>query len=395
MVLPPLSFTEWTQFLAKAGEISSRGHSFYEAWYRMAELKPPKNIIGRILWSLGILCQLAISLVTFPAALAVFLQEEGVQAAGMGAYLLAAGKQWDALDQYLDIYKAVLDGNTTAANNLATLQPIVGGSVIAYMGAAYLQYTALRNLTDIKLREQIEKDEEERRRQQEKAHLGDLQLLSSPTNAEIWLDGVNTEKLTPETLKDLEAGEHVIELRKYSVKRGTWDIYTFTITIEPGFKKEVMVRIPPTITSDEESGTTPEEKTTPKYPDFIYAEVEGDYAIDGDTFITTTGEKIRLWGIDAPELDRPYGQEAKEFLQEQIEDKNIRIKIQSDKPLDGYGRTLAECRNYKGNINVMLLSAGLAKTDFFPEDKFDPTRYTAAEKAAQDRKIGIWSEMKS
>ncbi|RLF29891.1 MAG: hypothetical protein DRJ99_03255, partial [Thermoplasmata archaeon] len=202
---------DWISKYGKATDVENQGTDFYEAWYKMVELKPPKNFLGRILWSLGILAQAFISTFTFPVALATFMQEETVQAIGMGAYLLSTGKQWDALDKYLDVYKAVIDGGATAATNMAALQPIVGGAVLKYMSAASMQYAALRDLTDAKIQEQMEEDEEERRKQQEKAHLGDLQLLSSPTNAEIWLDGENTEKLTPETLKDLEAGEHTIE----------------------------------------------------------------------------------------------------------------------------------------------------------------------------------------
>ena len=36
--------------------------------------------------------------------------------------------------------------------------------------------------------------------------------------------------------------------------------------------------------------------------------------IDGDTFETETGEKVRLIGINAPEISDIYGQEAKEHL---------------------------------------------------------------------------------
>ena len=123
----------------------------------------------------------------------------------------------------------------------------------------------------------------------------------------------------------------------------------------------------------------------------INAEVTGDHAIDGDTFVTTTGERIRLLAIDAPEIGRQWAEEATEALGLMIEDKKIQLKIQSNKPLDQYGRTLALCSNYKGDISVFQLSSGLARTDFFPDDIYDTTKYTAAEQLARDRKIGIWS----
>ena len=368
--------------------------SLYDTWIRYATKKPPKDIFGKIVWFLGMMGQMVISIFTFPAGMACFLIEEATQAMGMGAYMLVQGRLWNELDEYLENYRGMIDKSITTVQALAAVNPLIGATVLNYLDSAKYQWESMRNLTDKKIQEQAEKDEETRKKLMEQSKYGSLQILSQPTNAEIWMDGENTEKLTPETFKMLPVGEHTIELRKYSVKRETWDIFTFNINIEAGTKKEVMVRIPPTITSDEESGIEPEEKSEQQLPDFIFAEVEGDYAIDGDTFVTVTGEKIRVYGIDAPEIGRPYAEEAKEMLQSLIEDKNIRIKIQSDKPLDGYGRTLAECRSYKGNIGVLILAAGLAKTDIFPDDKFDPTRYIAAEKSAQERRVGIWSGMK-
>jgi len=365
----------------------------YDTWIHYATKKPPKDLFGKIIYFFGLIGQMVLSLLTFPAGMAAFLIEEATQAMGMGAYMLVQGRLWEELEDYLEKFKDTITAGKTTVEGLAVINPITGATVLNYLSMAEYQYNAMKALVEKKLQEKAEKDEETRKKLMEAQKYGSLQLLSQPTNAEIWIDGENTEKLTPETFKNLEVGEHVIELRKYSVKRETWDIFSFTIGIEAGIKKEVMVRIPPTITSDEESGEEPEEKSTPQLPDFIFAEVEGDYAIDGDTFVTVTGEKIRVYGIDAPEIGRPYAEEAKEMLQSLIEDKKIRIKIQSDKPLDGYGRTLAECRSYKGNIGVLILAAGLAKTDIFPDDKFDPTRYIAAEKSAQERRVGIWSEM--
>ncbi|MBU7047459.1 MAG: hypothetical protein HXS54_13580, partial [Theionarchaea archaeon] len=40
--------------------------------------------------------------------------------------------------------------------------------------------------------------------------------------------------------------------------------------------------------------------------------------IDGDTFRLETGEKVRLIGIDAPELSQPGGEESREYLTQLI-----------------------------------------------------------------------------
>lgn len=61
--------------------------------------------------------------------------------------------------------------------------------------------------------------------------------------------------------------------------------------------------------------------------------------IDGDTFILTNDERIRLVRVDVPELNTYCGQKAKEFLQNLIEDKFVYIQKEGK---DKYGRTLAQ-----------------------------------------------------
>jgi micrococcal nuclease len=48
--------------------------------------------------------------------------------------------------------------------------------------------------------------------------------------------------------------------------------------------------------------------------------------IDGDTFETETGEKVRLIGINAPEISDIFGQEAKQYLSDLIENKTVDLQ---------------------------------------------------------------------
>ena len=63
------------------------------------------------------------------------------------------------------------------------------------------------------------------------------------------------------------------------------------------------------------------------------------YIVDGDT-IKINKVQIRLFGIDAPELNHPYGQKAKWELVKLCKGKVVRAEL-TDR--DAYGRTVARC----------------------------------------------------
>lgn len=61
--------------------------------------------------------------------------------------------------------------------------------------------------------------------------------------------------------------------------------------------------------------------------------------VDGDTF-KHGNDRVRLWGIDAPEMSTPEGIVAKNELRYMIENKNIMCE---QKSVDNYGRIVAQC----------------------------------------------------
>ena len=76
---------------------------------------------------------------------------------------------------------------------------------------------------------------------------------------------------------------------------------------------------------------------------------------DGDTCITTDGEKIRLACIDTPELkgkraDPIPAEKARDFLNNLLINEEVSIRRITK---DRYGRTVAELFN--GNINIQKL----------------------------------------
>ena len=383
----------WVANAMRGLEITKEGGDIFETWTDLSTQPPPEDLIGRILWSLGVMGQLVISLFTFPAGLAAFMLEEAVQSFGMGSYMLYTAGEYEILQDYLVGQKAFIDAAEIGAKNVATISPIIGGAVIIYMEAAKMSTAAFEQAAAAQIAKQAEKDEKLREKELDKMNFGEVRLTTSPTGAEIWINGENTELLTPETLKKMPVGPTVFELAKYNKKNEEWDVFVFSIDIEAGRRKEIHVRIPPGIHGDIDLEPGEEVSDEPILPLWIAAEVEGEYAIDGDTFITSKDERIRILGIDAPELGRPYADEARTFLDENIEDKALQLKIMSTTPLDAYGRTLAVVKNYKGNVAILLLSAGLARVDILDDSPIDRYRYDEAEKTAKTRKVGIWSEL--
>lgn len=89
--------------------------------------------------------------------------------------------------------------------------------------------------------------------------------------------------------------------------------------------------------------------------------------IDGDTFRAAKVGKIRLMGIDTPELGRdgkpaqPGAEKAKEALQKLIMGKRVRLEYDGQR-LDKYGRILAYVYTAEGlMVNEELLRLGLAE----------------------------------
>lgn len=68
--------------------------------------------------------------------------------------------------------------------------------------------------------------------------------------------------------------------------------------------------------------------------------------------------QIRLFGIDAPELDHPYGKKAKWALVSLCKGQNVRAEILEE---DDYGRTVAKCFLSDGrDLSAEMVEQGLA-----------------------------------
>lgn len=373
--------------------IVKKGTEPFYHWTNLANEAPPNGTMQRFFWQAGILFQMLISVLTFPAGLACFLLEESVQAESMGAFMLSSSKMYEPLIDYSDQMINNINQIDSGLNGLAIFSPLIGAGAIRYMQAARKTARVFKKTAEYNLAKEEQSLEAEMRKYFEGNITMNLRLESAPASAEIWIDGSNTGLLTPETLTFNTEGSRTITLRKYDRQAEGWRIYSFTQEYRPGRRVEKMINLPTDIEGEGTEGDTSEETITKTVPEFVNSEVMGDYAVDGDTFVTVNGDRIRIIGIDAPELGRPFGDESKAFLQKAIEDKSLTLKIQSHKVMDVYDRILAEVRNYKGNVAVSLLSEGYAKQLWGDDDYFDTSRYTAAENVAKELKKGIWTSL--
>lgn len=83
------------------------------------------------------------------------------------------------------------------------------------------------------------------------------------------------------------------------------------------------------------------------------------YTIDGDT-LRMGSERIRLRGIDTPELSEPRGPEARQRLEQLLNEGPIRIVPHGQ---DVYGRTVADVIVNGKNVAEALKQEGFAKAD--------------------------------
>lgn len=124
--------------------------------------------------------------------------------------------------------------------------------------------------------------------------------------------------------------------------------------------------------------------------------VEVAHVYDGDTFRTSQGEKVRLLGINTPEIahndnpGEPMGNKAKKRLQQLIGGQLVELRMDREKR-DTYGRTLAQAYLRNGSwINGLLAREGYAFVYTFAPNFGWVKALLKEEAAARSRELGIW-----
>lgn len=118
---------------------------------------------------------------------------------------------------------------------------------------------------------------------------------------------------------------------------------------------------------------------------------------DGDTIELDSGDKIRLLGINTPEVahrgrrTEAGAEEAKAWLAGKLAGRTVCLEFDAT-PRDKYGRRLAHVFLADGtHINLALIREGLATTDIFPPDLKYVNVMLEAEREAQRANRGLWS----
>ena len=152
----------------------------------------------------------------------MFIEEEGIQIRGFGIMSLMREDLVDEVETQLNALEDQVDNLETFADSWGWMAPYMKPTYLNYVQAARDQIDAWRAWVAAK---KAERDK------------AIIRIVSSPTNAEIYIDGSNTNLLTPHTFDNLEPGDHTIVLKYLSSRRGQLE-YADTITVEKGKTKE-------------------------------------------------------------------------------------------------------------------------------------------------------------
>lgn len=109
---------------------------------------------------------------------------------------------------------------------------------------------------------------------------------------------------------------------------------------------------------------------------------------DGDSFVARIDGKkvrVRMYGIDAPELKQEHGKESKKYLENLILGKSVDLKVLYE---DSYKRKVARVYYGKKEVNVEMLKSGNAW--FYEYHAKKEKNYRRAYEEAKKEKKGIW-----
>ncbi|PYI54392.1 thermonuclease family protein [Paenibacillus flagellatus] len=139
-----------------------------------------------------------------------------------------------------------------------------------------------------------------------------------------------------------------------------------------------------------------------RYPELKgrpYTTAEVKRVVDGDTFETKAGDKVRLIGMNTPETVKPnspveaYGKEASAYTKKRLTGQTVYLFADAgDK--DKYGRLLryAFIRGESEMFNETLLKEGYANTMTIQPNVMFAKTFVEAEREARNGGKGLWGK---
>ncbi|HNX48796.1 MAG TPA: thermonuclease family protein [Thermoanaerobaculaceae bacterium] len=111
---------------------------------------------------------------------------------------------------------------------------------------------------------------------------------------------------------------------------------------------------------------------------------------DGDTIeILRAGRavRVRLWGVDCPELAQGFGQRAKQRTAELVFGRNVQVSVVDH---DRYGRLVARVEVEGRDLGEELIGGGMAWWYRYHAPR--QRSYEQAERTARAARRGLWSD---
>jgi endonuclease YncB( thermonuclease family) len=144
--------------------------------------------------------------------------------------------------------------------------------------------------------------------------------------------------------------------------------------------------------------------------DYKYDNMLVKRAVDGDTLLLESGERVRLIGIDTPELHassklnrdaqrskqdtktiQEMGKRAAEFTRNLVEGKRVRLEFDVDK-YDKYKRLLAYVYLVSDGtfVNARIIEEGYASVMTYPPNVKHADKFVKLYREARENNRGLW-----
>jgi len=145
--------------------------------------------------------------------------------------------------------------------------------------------------------------------------------------------------------------------------------------------------------------------------DYNYTDILVKRVVDGDTLVLESGERVRLIGIDTPEMHdsdkltrdsrrsqqdasviKAMGQKAYQFTKGLIEGKRVSLEFDAERQ-DKYKRLLAYVYLKDGTfVNAQVLKQGYASVMTYPPNVKYADLFLNLYREARENKRGLWKD---